>query len=78
MFDDDDAPDKVKFLWLLEIASVDETDKLSLVIDSVDAPMFDDETSKLFADSFALAGFDKLGEPARAFCDKTTFSFSFK
>lgn len=78
MLDEDEAPDRVvKFLLLLEIASVDDTDKLSLAIDSVDAPMFDDETSKLFACSLFVA-VDMLGDPARAFCDVTTFSFSFR
>lgn len=77
-FDDEDAPDKVvRFLLLDEIASVDEADKLSLAIDNVEAPMLDDETSKLFADSFAAAP-ERFGEPARRLCDVTTFSFSFK
>lgn len=77
MFDEEDAPDSVaRFLLLLDIANVDEMDTLSLAIESVDAPMFDDETSKLFDDS--LLTLDKFGEPARAFCEEITFSFSFK
>lgn len=79
MFDDDEAPESVvKFLLLLEMASVEETDRLSLAIDKVDAPIFEDETFKLFDDSLVFGAVDKFGEPARMFCDVTTFSFSFK
>ena len=79
MFDDDEAPDnEVKFLLLLEIANVDETDILSLAIDNVDAPMLDEDTSKLFTDSLLPEGFERFGEPARVDCDATTFSFSFR
>lgn len=79
MLEEDEAPDNVvKFLLLLEIASVDETDKLSLAIDSVDVPMFEDDTSKLLAGSLLPVLVDKLGEPARWLCDVTTFSFSFR
>lgn len=77
--DDDEAPDSVpRFLLLLEIACVDDADKLSLAIDSVDAPMFEDETSRLFDESFVAAAFERLGDPARRFCDVMTFSFSFR
>lgn len=66
MFEDDEAPDNVvRFLLLLEIANVDDTDKLSLAMDNVEAPMLDDETSKLFADSLLPAAVEKFGEPAR-------------
>lgn len=78
-FDVDEAPESdVRFLLLLEIAKVEETDKLSpLVIEVVDAPMFVDETSKLFEVSLLAAAVERFGEPDR-FCDDTTFSFSFK
>lgn len=67
MFDDEEAPDKVaRFLLLLEIASVDDTDKLSpLAIESVEAPMFDDDTSRLLAGSLPVLAVDGFGEPAR-------------
>lgn len=77
IFDDEDAPDSVpRFLLLLDIANVDDKDTLSLAIDSVEAPMFVDETSKLFADSLLMD--DKFGDPARGFCEVITFSFSFR
>lgn len=79
MFDDDDAPDNVaKFLLLLDIAKVEDTERLSLATDSVEAPIFDDETFKLFDDSLPAVAVDRLGEAARGFCVATTFSFSFR
>lgn len=77
-FDVDDAPDSdVRFLLLLEIANV-EPDKFSpLAIEVVDAPMFDEETSKLLGFSLLTVIVDRFGDPAR-FCDETTFSFSFR
>jgi hypothetical protein len=79
-FDVDEAPEsELRFLLLLEIANVEETDKLSpLAIEVVDAPMFDEETSKLFEVSLlAAVAVERFGDPER-FCDVTTFSFSFK
>lgn len=76
-FDDEEAPDSdVKFLLLLEMASVEPERFSPLAIDVVDAPMFEDETSKLFEVSL-LAADERFGEPER-FCDETTFSFSFR
>lgn len=49
IFDVEDAPDKVvKFLLLPDATKCDVTDKLSLVIEEVDAPKFAEVTSKLF------------------------------
>lgn len=77
-FDEEEAPESdVKFLWLLDIASVEPERFSPLAIEVVDAPMFDDETSKLFAFSLLTVIVDRFGDPAR-FCDETTFSFSFK
>lgn len=82
MFDEDEAPDNVaKFLLLLDIARVDETDTLSLATESVEAPIFDEETFKdvkLLDDSLLPVAVDRFGEAALGFCVATTFSFSFR
>lgn len=79
MFDEDEAPDNVaKFLLLLDIAKVDDTERLSLATDSVEAPIFDEETFKLFDDSLCTVAVERFGDVARGFCVATTFSFSFR
>lgn len=79
MFDDEEAPDNVvKFLLLLDIAKVDDTERLSLATDNVDSPITVDETFKLFEESLWTVTVERFGDAALGFCVETTFSFSFR
>ena len=72
-FEEDKA---FKFLLLFEFAVVEDNETLSLVIESVDDPMFELEISKLLLLSFVIV--DKFGDPPRPFCDVISLSFSLR